>query len=531
MRHSIFLACTLAAFTIGILNPGNATAQHDPGRDAMKLLVQDKFEQGQERLAKPPKSQNSPISEAERNFVLAILNCKQDSQAKAISHLQKAVELGLPIERILAGPRTLFEPLNNDPAYAAWLSSLAKPLLHGPMLSSVTDTTAEVWIRTAQATRVHLSIHRQNEAQTRQEFSTKTSPQDDYTGVIKISNLKPDTHYQYQLSIAGQPQTSQLNFRTMPKTGEPAKFEIGFGGGAGYTPQFNHMWTTLANQAPIAFLMMGDNVYIDDPTHPMTQRYCYYRRQSEPLWKSFIASTAMYSIYDDHDFGVNDCIPGPDIDEPAWKRPVWQVFKQNWNNPGFGGGEKQPGCWYDFQIADVHFIMLDGRYYRDKKGGSMLGPVQKTWLMNTLKNSTSTFKILASPVPWSPGVKPGSKDTWDGFNAERDEIFSFVHANQIEGVVLLAADRHRSDLRRIPREDGYAFNEVMSSRLTNVHTHGLVENAKGSEFIIGYNEKCSFGLLNFDTTASDPAINYTIVNIDGEAVGKATLKLSQMQSR
>ena len=71
----------------------------------------------------------------------------------------------------------------------------------------------------------------------------------------------------------------------------------------------------------------------------------------------------------------------------------------------------------------------------------------------------------------------------------------------------------------------------MSSRLTNVHTHGLVENAKGSEFIIGYNEKCSFGLLNFDTTASDPAINYTIVNIDGEAVGKVTLKLSQMQSR
>ena len=71
----------------------------------------------------------------------------------------------------------------------------------------------------------------------------------------------------------------------------------------------------------------------------------------------------------------------------------------------------------------------------------------------------------------------------------------------------------------------------MSSRLTNVHTHGLVENAKGSEFIIGYNEKCSFGLLNFDTTAKDPTIQYTIINIDGEAVGEATLKLSQMQSR
>ena len=71
----------------------------------------------------------------------------------------------------------------------------------------------------------------------------------------------------------------------------------------------------------------------------------------------------------------------------------------------------------------------------------------------------------------------------------------------------------------------------MSSRLTNVHTHKLVQNAQGSEFIIGYNEKCSFGLLDFDTTTSDPTIKYTIVNIDGEEVGDAVLKLSQMQNR
>lgn len=532
MRQSTFLALLWTAFALSTFNPQDALAQHDPGRDAMKLLAVDKFKAAKERLAKPPKSQNSPISEAERNFVLAILHCKQNQQKEATEHLQKAVELGLPIERVLAGPRVLFEPLKNDAAYAAWLSKLEKPLLHGPMLSSVTDTSAQVWLRTARPEQVTLLVQEaNNDTQTKQDFSTKTSAQNDHTGVIQITSLKPNTRYRYQLLISGEPQTSELVFRTMPKAGDAAKFEVGFGGGAGYTPQFNHMWTTLAKQAPVAFLMMGDNVYIDDPTHPMTQRYCYYRRQSEPLWRSFIASTAMYSIYDDHDFGVNDCIPGPEIDEPAWKRPVWQVFKQNWNNPGFGGGETQPGCWYDFQIADAHFIMLDGRYYRDQKGGSMLGPVQKSWLKDTLKKSTATFKILASPVPWSPGVKPGSKDTWDGFNDERNEIFSFVHTNQIDGVVLLAADRHRSDLRRIPRQDGYAFNEVMSSRLTNVHTHGLVENAKGSEFIIGYNKKCSFGLLSFDTTAKDPTITYTIVNIDGESVGEAKLKLSQMQSR
>ena len=432
----------------------------------------------------------------------------------------------------MAGPRELFEPLQKNEAYAKWLAEKRKPLLHGPMLTSVTDTTAQFWVRTANPTQVTLSATTAGAtSKTLPECSTATTAAEDYTGVIHLKNLKPNTQYLYQLSINGQPQTEQLKFRTMPTAGEPAKFEVGFGGGAGYTPQFNHMWTTLAKQAPAAFLMMGDNVYIDDPTHSMTQRYCYYSRQSEPLWKSFIASTAMYSIYDDHDFGVNDCIPGPEIDEPGWKRPVWEVFKQNWNNPAFGGGKQQPGCWYDFQIADVHFIMLDGRYYRDLKGGSMLGPVQREWLLTTLKNSTATFKVLASPVPWSPGVKPGSKDTWDGFNDEREQIFSFVHTNNIDGVMLLAADRHRSDLRRIPRAEGYDFNEVMSSRLTNVHTHSLVESAAGSEFVLGYNEKCSFGLLSFDTTASDPTIHYTIINIDGEQVGSATLKLSAMKNQ
>ena len=77
----------------------------------------------------------------------------------------------------------------------------------------------------------------------------------------------------------------------------------------------------------------------------------------------------MYSIWDDHDFGTNDCIPGPEIEVPTWKRSVWEIYKQNWVNPSYGGGSEQPGCWYDFHIGDVHFLMLDGRYYRDLKGG------------------------------------------------------------------------------------------------------------------------------------------------------------------
>ena len=202
---------------------------------------------------------------------------------------------------------------------------------------------------------------------------------------------------------------------------------------------------------------------------------------------------------------------------------MWNIFRQNWVNPAYGGGDEQPGCWFDFHIGDVHFILLDGRYYRDRKAGSMLGPVQKAWLKKTLAASKGTFKVLCSPVPFTEKIKPGSKDPWDGYPEEREEIFSFIGENKIVGVFLVAADRHRTDLRTTERPNGYTLYEFESSRLTNRHTHGVV---KTPGLIWGFNEKCSFGLMRFDTTAADPQVVFECISIDGETKETFTLKRS-----
>ena len=97
----------------------------------------------------------------------------------------------------------------------------------------------------------------------------------------------------------------------------------------------------------------------------------------------------------------------------------------------------------------------------------MLGPVQKKWLLNTIHASTGTFKVLISPVPWVFTAKANSKDTWNGFRNERNEIFGFLTENKIDGVVLISADRHRSDLWKIDRDRRYTLYEFNSSRLTN----------------------------------------------------------------
>ena len=153
----------------------------------------------------------------------------------------------------------------------------------------------------------------------------------------------------------------------------------------------------------------------------------------------------------------------------------------------------------------------------------MLGPAQKRWLFSTIKKSKGTFKVLISPVPWVFKAKGDSNATWNGFQKERNEIFAFLTKNKIKGMVLMSADRHRSDLWKIERPGDYALYEFNSSRLTNQHVHKTMEAA-----IFSYNAKQSFGTVDFDTIAVDPTATYRIHTIDGEQVFKHTVNLSEL---
>ena len=68
---------------------------------------------------------------------------------------------------------------------------------------------------------------------------------------------------------------------------------------------------------------------------------------------------------------------------------------------------------------------------------------------------------------------------------------------------MLAADRHRIDLRKTKRPEGYDLFEFVSGRLTNRHVHSVV---KTDGLIWGYNETCGYCLLHFDTKAKKPQV-------------------------
>ena len=458
-------------------------------------------------------------------FMMTITYTQMGEMSDAVQAMRDALDKGLPFDRFIAGPRNLLKPLYQTDEFEALSRKYNVQLIHGPLLGNVTPVSASFWVRTASESDVEIKCENQGGGNSI-SGQAKSSADKDYTAVIKIDGLKANTTYQYSVWIDGELVQGGFHFTTAQDSGYKKPFKIAFGGCAGYTPAHERIWDTIATYDLKAMMILGDNVYIDVPGQPNeVHDYTYYRRQSRPEFKRLISKVPVYTIWDDHDAATDDIWMGPYRDKPAWKQPMLNVFIRNWNNPGYGTKE-WPACWYKYSVADVDFFMLDCRTYRTnpfEEEKSMLGPVQKAWLKKSLLESKATFKIVVSSVPWAFGAKPDSHDTWNGFKKEREEIFTFFENNKINGIVLVSADRHRSDYWKINRENGYTLYDFLSSRLTNIHTHALM---KGCEF--GYNEKCSFATFTFNTSIPDPEITYQIHSIDNELIHSFTLKRSQL---
>jgi len=468
-------------------------------------------------------------NDLEALFVLACAKTRLGHIEEGIETVKRSVDQGLPIERFLAGPVELLEPLVRDPQFKQLAGETQARLVHGPMLGRLTDRSASFWMRTAAEADVAIRVFdSETGGQPLQTASVRTRADADRTGIVDVAGLESDTPYFYDVLVGSREASPgrRLPLTTNPPRGARQTFRVAFGGGAGFTPKHERMWNTIASRDVDALLLLGDNVYIDLPEQPGPfHRYTYYRRQSRSEFRRLVASTPVYAIWDDHDAAIDDIWMGPYPDRPAWKRPMLDLFRENWNNPAYGS-ESAPGCWFSFSMGHVDFFMLDCRFYRTnpfRPERTMLGPEQKAWLLDALKSSDATFKLLVSSVPWSPGAKPGSHDTWDGFPEEREEIFQTIEKHRIGGVLLVAADRHRSDAWRIERPAAYPLYEVMSSRLTNIHTHECMPAS-----LFCYNEQCSFGLLTFDGENGDPQVRYEIVNIDGETTHSLMLRRSEL---
>ena len=445
---------------------------------------------------------------AEMLYGLALAHSAAGNKKAALDHAQQALAAGLPLARFLAGPRDLLAKLHETSGFKRIVKRGRPLLVHGPAIGAVTDQSARLWVRTAAEAEVTVTVRPADAAEGEVLAKGSTVEQNDYTVVIEMTGLAADTRYRYSLAVDGNPVPfeTEPTFRTFPKAGQEGVFSVGFGSKSGYAPAHEGVWNAVRQRNLSAFLLLGDDLFVRGAgTTPTAQRYACYRRQSSPPFRQLVISTPIYAIWDHNDFG-------------AGTPESLEVFRQNHANPSFGGGSENPGIWFDFPIGDVTFFMLDCSTQRSRPEDApptMLGATQKQWLLDSLKESEATFKILASPVPWAPSSSWWDAGrTWDDFAEEREEVFSFIESNEIEGVVLLSGGAvNATDVRRIPRSNGYDLYDLHSSRLTNV-----MEVTTPGGAILNYDEGCSFGALEFDTTRAAPRLTYRMIDANGQEV-------------
>jgi len=398
-------------------------------------------------------------------------------------------------------------------------------LMQGPMLGAVSPDEFKVWARTSGEYTVSVEWGTTLDLQAPKATEpVLAKASDDYTVVIAVDGLEPDTEYFYRMVVNGEPDRylqkhPPFKTRTAPTPDTGHDFRIAFGSCPRYQEDREQpIWPGVLGLEPDLFLWIGDNIY-GDSLNPQVLQEEYRRQRDVAGLQPVLRSVSHLAIWDDHDYGMNNQDRRNPIKEASLK-----IFKDYWANPSYGLPET-PGVFFRYSYGLVDFFFLDDRYYRDPDPEpqtpekTMLGAEQLAWLESGLEASTAVFKVLVSGGGWS-GAKGVTGDSWAAFVDERNKIFDFVRDHGITGVVLLSGDSHVGELNVIPWSDegGYDFYDLVSSPLAQDTPDSWLER-RPLRIRPVYFQSSSVGVVDF-LFAPTPRLLYRVFDLEGRSVWK-----------
>jgi alkaline phosphatase D len=402
--------------------------------------------------------------------------------------------------------------------FADSTATTAALLPEGTAVGDVASQSALLWLRTEGPKAVQVewaSVEAWKKISTMasaQSLASRTAlfvtePETDFTLSIPLEGLEPGTKYRYHIMIDGPERAATLLRRAMAKQGEfttlpdpatsvPLTFawsgDLGGQHRCRQGPRGYPIFDTIHAQRPDFFLFLGDTIYSDHvcpvpPNEPgadfkattlaeyrARQRY---QRGAEAL-RRFLEDIPVYVTWDDHE--VKNNFSGPfESQMPAGRR----ALREYWPIRMFEGDPHRLYRKIRYG-ADAELFLLDTRQYRSKNvdldgpAKTMLGAQQLKWLLDELRKSNATWKVIVTSVPLSipkggRGPVPGY-DGWaggpdgTGFERERQVIVDAILANMMKNVVFLAADVHYVQANSYdPNNDGVPdFHEFVAGPLS-----------------------------------------------------------------
>ena len=424
--------------------------------------------------------------------------------------------------------------------------SAVEPLVltHGVSSGDVTASSAVVWARASGEARMHVEVSDDaGFAQVKSTRSAAATEASDFTAQLVLSGLEPETRYWYRVWFAGagghgrSDVTSSMvgTFKTAPDASQsrPISFTVGADVGGqrfcrnaatgGYT-----IFAAMAALAPDFFIANGDMIYADgdcpaqgpdgpggwenipgdfpniadasvDWTDTAQVRDVYRRHyrynRADPFYQSFLRRTPIIGQWDDHevinDFGAPWTYwNSATVERPGYPNLVAQGLDTFFaytpmDRPSLGR------IYRSFRWGqDVELFVLDARSYRDRNelpdtpenDKEMLGREQIAWLVDGIRNSTATWKIVSSDVPMSitTGSVAFGRDAWanlgaepTGFERELLRMLSEIDAANPTNLVFVTTDVHfaqtiRYDVDADGDGDRLVLHELVSGPLNAV---------------------------------------------------------------
>jgi alkaline phosphatase D len=321
----------------------------------------------------------------------------------------------------------------------------------------------------------------------------------DLTARVLLTGLRPATRYAYRVRSGGE--TAGGEFATAPAPDDSASVTFLWSGDLG-GPGFGfcrrrqggyRIFTTMKRHHPDFFLFVGDTMYADHrcrgdevvpggdfvaaTLHEYRRKHLYNRE--DLALGSFLAGTSVYAIWDDHEVR-NNFSGSTDPLMPVGR----QAFLEYW--PILPPAEEPTRLYRSVRWGRLlEVFILDTRQYRspnrdlDGPAKTMLGSVQRRWLIEGVAASTAVWKVVVSSVPLSVPTGRGSRDSWSnasvlgvpeenatGFAVERDAILRAWAGRGVRNLVVLAADVHHAELIRHQPTREFVLHEFIAGPLS-----------------------------------------------------------------
>lgn len=281
---------------------------------------------------------------------------------------------------------------------------------------------------------------------------------------VEVTGLEPGRRYYYQFSALGK-QSVVGRTKTAP-VGAISKVRFASLNCQNYQSGEYAGMRDIAADSGLDFVVhLGDYIYEGSELGTALTLTDYRKFHSlykgDPLLRAAHAAHPWFVTWDDHEV-VNDYSGSRGAATFVQRRSAaYQGWYENMPLRLAGPDTLLPDPqlyrhrpWGDL----LDLLVLDLRQYRSEQnvaGGTILGPVQRSWVLDRIANRNAAWHCWANSIMLGQLIDPSGSgymftDQWDGFVGERNAVLSQAAAAGIEDFVVITGDWHSAfvqDLR------------------------------------------------------------------------------------